>query len=176
MAYERNTRLLVASLSLSAATFVVYLRYFDILVPFIPGGSVRDNSGLFFALPVFVLLGGQTLFDVWFTHSAVKLASPEKRDALKAYFVAAFQILLFSGYYVLFPYYGPYVYIVYWMPGQSFGEFAYLTIVAWTLAIILGTYAVTRWAFRANPPDQLSTVKRLLLASGALAMIMVIAS
>ena len=106
--YRPNVRLLAASLLLSFATFAIYLRYFDILAPFIPDGSVRLNSGVFFALPVFLLLGGQTIFDMWFTHVSVTLATPEKRDALKAYFVASFIILLFSVYYVIFPYYGPY--------------------------------------------------------------------
>jgi hypothetical protein len=174
--YRPDKRLFVASLLLSVATFAVYSRYFDILAPFIPSGSVRDNSGLFFALPVFILLGGQTLFDMWFTHAAIKLATPERRDALRAYLVAAIQILLFSGYYVLFPHYGPYIYIVYWMPGLSFGRFAYPIVIAWTLAVILGTFLVTEWAFKSERGDNFGVWKRLLLAAGTLTMIMVIAS
>lgn len=173
--YRSNVKLLAASLLLSAATFAVYLRYFDILVPFIPDGSVRVNSGLFFAFPVFLLLGGQTLFDLWFTHVSVALATPEKRDALKAYFVASFQILLFSLYYVIFPYYGPYAYIVYFMPDQSFGRLAYPILIAWTLVIVAGTYLLTKWAFGLGDSG-FGAKRRLLLASGALAMIMVMAS
>lgn len=175
MTYRFNAKTLAASLLLSLVTFGIYLRYYDILAPFIPEGSVRDNSGIYFAIPVFLLLGGQTLFDLWFTHVSVALAVPEKRDALKAYFVASFQVLLFSGYYVIFPYYGPYTYIVYFMPGQSFGPFAYPILVGWTLAIVAGTYLLTRWTFGFGSSG-FGTKKRLLLASSALAMIMVMAS
>jgi hypothetical protein len=173
--YKPDARLFVASLCLSAATFVVYLRYFDILAPFIPEGSVRASSGAFFALPVFLLVGGQTLIAMWFLHSSIALASPEKRDALKAYFVSAFQILLFSVYYLMFPHYGPYVFVVYWMPGESFGSFAYLFLVIWTLAIILGTYLVTQRAFKIDGAH-FGKAKRLLLAAGVLSMMIVIAS
>lgn len=42
--YKPNAKLFVGSLCLSVAAFAVYLRYFDILAPFIPEGSVRANS------------------------------------------------------------------------------------------------------------------------------------
>ena len=174
--YRRDRRLLLASLCLSTATFAIYLQYFDILAPYIPQGSVRSNSGIFFGLPVFILLGGQTLFDTWFMHTSITLGAPDKRDALKAYFVASFQILLFSGYYVIFPYYGPYTYVVYFMPGESFGSLAYPILIAWTLAIIVGTYLLTEWAFRIENDSHFGRKRKLLLAAGALALILVMAS
>lgn len=173
--YKPDARLFMASFCLSAATFIVYLRYFDILAPFIPEGSVRASSGAFFALPVFILIGGQTLIAMWFLHSSIALASPGKKDALKAYFVSAFQILLFSVYYIIFPHYGPYIFVVYWMPGESFGSLAYPVLVLWTLAIILGTYLVSQQAFKVDGAS-FGRAKRLLLAAGVLSLLIVIAS
>lgn len=174
--YKPNSRLMAAGLLLSVMTFGVYLRYFDILAPYIPQGSVRANSGVFFGVPVFLLLGGQTLFAMWLTHVTITVASPEKRDALKAYFVASFEILLFSLYYVIFPYYGPYTFIVYFMPGEAFGGLAIPILVAWTLAIVLGTYLVTQLTFRIQNTPRLGTARKLLLAASALAVILVMAS
>lgn len=174
--YKPSARLLVASVVLSVTTFAVYLRYFDILAPFIPDGSVRANSGLFFGVPVFVLLGGQTLLAVWFTHSSITLAAPEKRDALKAYFVVSFEILMFSFYYVIFPYYGPYTFIVYFMPSEAFSRFAYPVLVAWTLTIVLGTYLLMQRTFRIQNTPRLGTARKLLLVAGVLAVILVTAS
>jgi len=174
--YKPNTRLLIASMLLSIATFVIYLRYFDILAPSIPQGSVRANSGVFFGLPVFLLLGGQTLFTMWLTHVSITVTSPANRDALKAYFIASFEILLFSFYYVIFPYYGPYTYVIYFMPNETFGEFAYPMLVIWTLVIILGSYLLMGRTFNIKNNRQLGTAKKLLLVASALAMILVMAS
>jgi hypothetical protein len=173
--YKPDAKLFLASFCLSVATFVVYLRYFDILAPVIPDGSVRASAGDFFAIPVFILVGGQTLIAMWLVHFSIALASPENRDALRAYFVSAFQILLFSGYYVIFPHYGAYIYIVYWIHGENFGTFAYPILILWTLAIVLGTYLATLWAFKVDG-SRFGTTKRLLLAAGVLSMMIVIAS
>jgi hypothetical protein len=176
LTYRPNTRLLVAGMCLSVATFAIYFRYFDILAPAIPQGSVRANAGDFFGIPIFLLLGGQTIFDIWFMHVSITLASPEKRDALKAYLVASFQILLFSVYYIIFPYYGPYTFVVYFMPGQSFGAWAYPVLVLWTLVIVVGTYLVTQRTFGIDSTPRFGTMRKLLLAAGALALILVMAS
>jgi hypothetical protein len=174
--YKPNTKLLLVALCLSLATFVIYLQYFDVLAPGIPDGSVRANSGVLFSAVAFLLLGGQTLFDMWLTHVSISFASPEQRDALKAYLVASFQILLFSVYYVIFPYYGPYIFVVYFMPGQGFGPWAYPVLVVWTLVIVLGTYSVTQRTFRIENGPRFGTVRKLLLASATLALILVMAS
>lgn len=176
LTYRPNTKLLVVALCLGVATFAVYLRYFDILAPSIPEGSVRANSGPFFGVPVFLLLCGQTMFDMWLTHVSISYVSPEQRDALKAYFVASFQILLFSVYYVIFPYHGPYTFVIYFMPGQDFGAWAYPILVVWTLVIVLGTYFVTQRVFRIGNSPRFGTGRKLLLASATLALILVMAS
>lgn len=174
--YRPDRRIMAASLVLSATTFAVYLGYFDILVPFIPRGSVRANSGLFFALPVFLLVSGQTLIDTLVTHTSVALAAPEKKDALRAYFVASFQVLLFSVIYIVFPHYGPYTFVVYFMPGESFGRFAYLILVAWVLAVVFATTELSTWAFGVQHDRRFSLSKRLLLSATTLAIVLVAAS
>ncbi len=171
-----DVRVLLISLCFSAATFAVYAGFFDILVPFIPGGSVRSNSGLFFLLPIALLLSAQTLSATWLMHIAIATVAPSKKDALKAYFVASVQILLFSVYYVLFPHYGPYTFIVYFMPGQNFAPTSYPILVVWTMVTILGTYLLIRRAFRLENSSHFGPVRRLLLATATLGIIMVIAS
>jgi hypothetical protein len=171
-----DVRVLLASLIISVSTFAIYARYFDILVPFIPGGSVRENSGLFFALPVVLLVSGQSLFATWVNHVAIGSSTPEKKDALRAYFVASIQILLFSLYYAMFPYYGPYTFVVYFMPGQSFFPGAYFVLVAWTLAIVLGSAVLIREIFGLRGDGRMGAVRSILMAAAVLALIMVTAS
>ena len=173
--YRMDFRLLLVSLCITAATLAVYLGFYDILSPFIPGGSVRANSGPFFILPVVLLLSGQTLFDTWVIYAAIFMATPDKSDALKAYFVASVQIFLFSIFYVLFPNYGPYTYIIYFMPNVNFGPSSYPVLLIWTLTIILVTYALTRRVFRLENDTRIGPVLELLLAAASLALIMVMA-
>ena len=176
VAYRMDGRLLAASLAVSATTFAIYAQYFDILVPFIPGGSVRVNSGLFFVLPITLLLSAQTLFATWITHMVVGAAAPEKKDALKAYFVAAVEIFLFSVFYAFFPYYGPYTFIVYFMPGASFGPDCFPLLVGWTLVTIVGSALLTRRTFGLPSDERFGTLRNLLFAAAILALIMVTAS
>ncbi len=176
LTYKMDAKVLAASLCLSIATFGIYLGFFDILVPFIPGGSVRSNSGAFFVLPVFLLVSGQTLFATWLTHMVIGAISPEKRDALKAYLVAATQILLFSGFYVLFPDYGPYTFVVYFMPNERFAPISLPVVMLWTVVIVLGTYLLTRRVFRFEESSHFGRWRRLLLSASMLALIMVMAS
>ena len=61
------------------------------------------------------------------------------------------------------------------MPGQSFGSLAYPLLVAWTFAIVGGTYMLMKWAYGFGRTG-FGAKKRLLLAAAALAMIMVMAS
>jgi hypothetical protein len=176
MTYRMDFRLLATALCFTAATFAIYLGFFDILVPSIPGGSVRSNSGAFFVIPVVLLLSGQTLFATWLTHVSITNVTPERKDALKAYFVASFEILLFSAFYLLFPNYGPYTFIVYFMPNSNFGPASYPVLVVWTLATVLATYVLIRWIFKLEDGTRFGTTKRLLLAAAMLALVMVMAS
>lgn len=174
--YDADRRLMALSLALSGSALVVYLGYFDILAPAIPHGSVRANSGSFFIVPVFLLVAGQTLIDTWLTHTSVALAAPEKRDALKAYFVASLQVLLFSLIYVVFPFYGPYTFVIYFMPGESFGPLAYPILVLWVFAVVLVTAKAATWAFGLRNDARFRLPKMLLLSATTLAIILVAAS
>jgi|SRR5271157_3256560 len=170
-----DSRLFFASFGLTVVTFGVYARFFDILAPFIPGGSVRDSSGLLFAIPIFLLLSGQTLFTTFLTYISVGAVNPGKKDVLKANFVASVQILLFSVLYIFFPSYGPYTYVVYFMPKESFAPFSYPLLVAWTLAVIFATALLTRRIFGLEKDPGFSFVKSLMLAATSLAVIMMMA-
>lgn len=174
--YQMDTRLLLLSFGFSAVTLAVYARFFDILAPFIPGGSVRVNAGQFFMIPTFLLLCGQTLFATWLTHVVVAMVAPEKKDALKAYFVASTEIMLFSVFYILFPYYGPYTFIVYFMPNQPFGLDSYPILVAWTVVVVLVAYLLMGHAFKLERSTRFGPGRNLLFGAALLAVIMMMAS
>jgi hypothetical protein len=164
------------SLSFSIGAFFVYGRYFDILVPLIPGGSVRASYGVFFALPVILLVSAQTLFTTWLAHIAVNTGAPGKGDALKAYFVASVEVFLFSLYYVIFPSHGPYLFVVYFTPANTFGPLALPIVIAWTVLTILLTFVLLRRVFRLEATPKFGPVRMLLLVATMLAMMMVTAS
>jgi hypothetical protein len=174
--YQMDARLLLISLCFSIATFAVYVWYFDILAPFIPGGSVRSSYGVFFFVPIILLISAQTLFDTWLTHIVIAVVSPSRKDALRAYLVASEVIFLFSVFYVFFPYYGPYTFVVYFTPNSGFGITSYPILVAWTAATILGTSVLIKQVFRLENQDNFGLGRRLLLAATMLAIAMVIAS
>jgi hypothetical protein len=171
-----NPRVFLLSFLFSAGTFVVYEKYFDILAPFIPGGSVRASYGVFFLVPIILLISAQTLFITWLTYIAVRTAAPGKSDALRAYLVTSVEVFLFSMYYVFFPFYGPYTFVTYFTPSNSFGATAYPILVLWTIATILVTFVLLKRVFRLDDVPSLGPVRRLLLAATMLAIMMVTAS
>lgn len=122
------------------------------------------------------MTSAQTLFITWLTHIVIAVVSPSRKDALKAYLVASEAIFLFSVLYVLFPYYGPYTFIVYFTPNSGFGITDYLVLVAWTAVTILGTSVLIKQVFRLENQDNFGLGRRLLLAATMLAIAMVIAS
>ncbi|MGI0078247.1 MAG: hypothetical protein ACRECH_01335 [Nitrososphaerales archaeon] len=176
LSYEKNDRLFVLSLLFSAATFVVYMVYFDILVPFIPQGSVRYNSDGFFAIPVFLLISAQTLFVTYFLHATIKAIDQKKRDLLKAYFVSSVEIFLFSLLYVFFPYYGPYTYVVYFMPGENFPLLSYPLLVFWTMITILATSLMIEREFHLVQNRHIGPKRLFILGATMLAAIIAMAS
>jgi hypothetical protein len=174
--YEPNKRVAIVSLGFSIATFAVYGTFFDILAPFIPGGSVRFNSGTFFLVPVFLLLSGQTLFVTWLVHVAITMVAASIRDFLKAYLVASVHVFLFSIFYVLYPHYGPYTFIVYFMPNQNFAFYSYPPLIIWTTFTVLATYIMIKRIYRLENSSHFGQGRRLLLAASMLALTMVMAS
>jgi hypothetical protein len=174
--YNWNPTLFLLSFCFSIGASVVYWGYFDILAPFIPGGSVRASYGVFFVIPVILLVSGQTLFTTWLAHVAVSTAAPGKGDALKAYLVSSVEVFLFSLYYVIFPTWGPYTFVVYFTPVHVFGPAALPIVIIWTIFTILVTYALLRRVFRIEPTPKFGPVRMLLLAATMLAMMLVTAS
>ena len=175
--YEMDARLLFISVCFSVATFAVYGMYFDILAPFGGNGwSVRSSFGIFFLVPIVLLLSAQTLFDTWLAHIVIAAVTPSRKDALKAYLVASEVVFLFSVFYVFFPYYGPYTFIVSLTPNGRFGITSLPTLVVWTTATILGTYVLVKRAFHQENDSNFGPGRRLLLAATLLAIAMVIAS
>ena len=154
----------------------MYGSYFDILVPFIPGGSVRAIYGGFFVIPIILLVSAQTLFTTWLAHISVNTGAPGKGDALRAYFVASVEVFLFTIYYVIFPFHGPYTFIVYFTPANTFGPSALPIVIGWTVFTILATLVLLRRVFRLETTQKFGPVRMLLLAATMLAMMMVTAS
>lgn len=137
---------------------------------------MRASYGVFFLVPVILLVSGQTLFTTWLAHISVSTAAPGKGDALKAYFVAAVEVFLFSLYYVIVPFYGPYTFVVYFTPIDTFGSYDYLMITLWTIFAILVTYLLLRRVFRLEATPSFGPVRMLLLAATMFAMMLVAAS
>ncbi|MDA4127324.1 MAG: hypothetical protein OK452_09030 [Thaumarchaeota archaeon] len=154
----------------------MYGEYFDILVPFIAGGSVKAAYGVFFAIPIILLVSAQTLFTTWLAHIAVTTAAQGKGDALRAYFVASVEVFLFSLYYVIFPTHGPYLFVVYFTSANTFGPLALPIVIAWTVFTIFVTFVLLRRVFRLEATPKFGPVRMLLLAATMLAMMMVTAS
>lgn len=174
--YKWNPAIFFLSLSFSIGALVVYGFFFDILAPYIPGGSVRASYGVFFAIPIILLVSGQTLFTTWLAHISVKTAAPGKGDGLRAYFVASVEVFLFSIYYIMFPSYGPYTFVVFFTPGDTFGPAALPVVIGWTVFTILATFVILRRVFRLEATPNFGSVRMLLLAATMLAMMMVTAS
>ncbi|MDA4119349.1 MAG: hypothetical protein OK436_02060 [Thaumarchaeota archaeon] len=176
ISYHWTPKLFLLSLCFSIGAFVIYGIYFDILVPFIPGGSVKASYGIFFVIPITLLVSAQTLFTTWLAHVAVSSGAPGKGDALKAYLVASVEVFLFSLYYVIFPSHGPYTFVVFFTSANTFGPMALPIVIAWTVFTILLTFLLLRRVFRLEATPKFGPVRMLLLAATMLAMMMVTAS
>ena len=100
---------LFASLAMWLAAFIIYVNYYDILIPGIQDGSYRAVVGLLFIIPSFILSMGQVL-------------------------IGAFMVFLFSLTYVLFPFYGPFYFIAFATNVAPPGVL--LVEVVWTAALL----------------------------------------
>ena len=176
ISYKWDLAFFLPSLFFSFGALAVYGFFFDILVPFIPGGSVKASYGVFFVVPIILLVSAQTLFTTWLAHVSVSTAAPGKGDALRAYFVASVEVFLFSLYYVVFPFHGPYTFIVYFTPANTFGQTALPVVIGWTIFTIFVTFVLLRRVFRLEATTRFGPVRMLLLAATMLAMMMVTAS
>mgnify|MGYP007084776184 CR=1 FL=1 len=170
--YKKNNFILFLSLVFIILSFSIYSLYFDILVPEIPLGSYRKNVGDYFLIPVFLLTSFQILFNSSIIHVIIKVVSPKKRDFLKALFISSILVSLFSIFYLIFPFYGPFLYIVRFVSGFDFS--AYLVLIAWTLFNIFLISSLLRKIYSIE--KTLSWKKTLLIIALLFGITMTIAS
>lgn len=172
VAYKKNNSILFLSFVFIILSFSIYSLYFDILIPGIPSGSYRKNVGDYFIFPVFFLISAQILSNSGIIHTVIKAVAPEKKDFLKAFFVSSVLVFLFSVLYVVFPFYGPFLYIV-----RSIGSFdvpTYLFLALWTSFSIFLTNHLMRKMYSLG--KSLAWKKTLLITAFLFAMTMSMAS
>ncbi|KHO47381.1 MAG: hypothetical protein QT00_C0002G0031 [archaeon GW2011_AR5] len=161
----------IATAVLSAVSFVIYLSFYDILIPGLPEGSYRLAIGSMFAIPALLLALGQVGIGgaiITFAVSSIRKERLSKENYLKSLFVASLITLLFAFTYVIYPFYGPFYYIVFSAGGLSpviiAGE------IAWTaIMVVAGTLLISRM-------NKLRTSHALLVTVIAIIFITVAAS
>lgn len=123
---------LLGSVILFLLTFVIYVNFFDILIPGLPNGSYRQAVGPLFAIPSFLLAGGQVLIGGLIIYFISSKFSP-KAKLQKSLFISAAVTLFFSFTYVIFPFFGPFYYIVFAVGGPPH---ALLVEVVWSVIML----------------------------------------
>ena len=81
----------IATAVLSAVSFVIYLSFYDILIPGLPEGSYRLAIGSMFAIPALLLALGQVGIGgaiITFAVSSIRKERLSKENYLKSLFVA----------------------------------------------------------------------------------------
>ena len=112
------------------ASFVIYMNYYDILIPGIPNGSYRLAVGNLFAIPVFILSVGQVLIGAFMIFACAYLFKGKER-ATRSFFISSVMVALFSFTYVIFPMFGPFYYIVFATGGTPSNVLE--VEIAWTI-------------------------------------------
>ncbi|MBI2675487.1 MAG: hypothetical protein HYX24_03445 [Candidatus Aenigmarchaeota archaeon] len=135
---------LVPSMALGAASFFVYVAFFDILMPGLPEGSYRLAVGQLFAIPSFILAFGQIAISAIFLyHIAAANGAKVAGTFSRSVFVASVLTFLFSLTYVIFPHFGPFYYIVF--AAEKAPANVLPIEIAWTLAaLLIGSLAYER--------------------------------
>ncbi len=144
--YGWNSFTFAATIFLIAAAACIYLNYFDILAPEFVNGSFRQSVGKYFIVPVIMLITAQLAIGTTFAYLAINLLKQSANDALKAAAVSAFAMFLFSFTYFIFPFYGPYYYIVSWAAQGPHN--ALLIEVLWTALSIFSITMAFRKSFK----------------------------
>jgi hypothetical protein len=174
VAYKRNDKLLAVTLVVLFVAVVNYYLNFDVLSPDIGNvsGSVKANMGSFFLIPVLVLTIIQLFYAAGILHLVTRSFYFEKRDFLKALFVASFLILLFSGFYTLVPHWGPYTFLTGSFRGVPPDTYA---LLAGWLAILLGTTTLLVWKVYGFRKGEIRPTILLLLISSMFLIVMAFA-
>ncbi len=139
-------KLFALTVLLSSISFVIYLLFYDILIPGLPGGSYRQAVGSLFAIPSLLLLLGQVGIGGLIILFAVSSIKKEKlsRDAYaKCLFTSSVITFLFAFTYVIYPLYGPFYYIVFATGAAPPGVL--LVEIVWTAVMLsLSTLMISK--------------------------------
>ncbi len=137
--HERNSSYILVVSAFFLAALAVYALYFDILLPGYMNGSYRAAVGDWFLIPSAILASGQIFFAGFFLHM-IAVALKKGNDFLKATAITSAMTFAFSLTYVMFPFFGPFYYIIFVVTGPSYAlpvEIAYSVITvsffAWLL-------------------------------------------
>jgi hypothetical protein len=145
--YNRNPLLLVVALCALAVAVTNYFLFFDVLSPQVGGGgSIKANMGVFFLLPVLLLTTIQVSYSAGLLHLVTRSFYFAKRDFLRAFFASSILVLLYSGYYVLVPSWGPYTFLTGAFRGVS--SEVYVVLSLWTALIVVATTLLIRRVYR----------------------------
>ena len=140
--HEKNPRFYALVLILAAMSILVYSLYFDILLPGYADDSYRKAVGDLFIIPSVLLALGQIFIAGFFLHM-IAAAITKKSDFLKALVITAVMTSMFSLTYVMFPFYGPFYYIVFAITGPGYAlpvEIAYTTAM-----ILVSSYLIRKF-------------------------------
>ena len=140
--HKKNPSLYFLVLVLFLLSAAVYTAYFDILLPGFSDGSYRKAVGEMFIIPSVLLAAGQIFFGGFLLHMCTS-AIAKKGDFLRSLSIAAIMAFMFSLTYVMFPFYGPFYYIVFVLTGPWY---ALPLEIAYTAATVLASaYLIRRF-------------------------------
>lgn len=140
--HKKNPALYALVLLFFVLSIAVYALYFDILLPGFADSSYRKAVGTWFIIPSILLAFGQIFVGGFFLH-AIAIAIAKKNDFLKALVISGGMTFMFSLTYVMFPFYGPFYYIVFVLTGPSYAlpvEIAYTTSM-----ILVSSYIIRKF-------------------------------
>jgi hypothetical protein len=138
-----NYKIFFSGLLLGLAAFIIYLFYYDTLIPGLIEGSYRLTNFTGFAISCFLLADGQIIIGGFLLNVMATAVDKKKGDYLRGLFIVSLMTFLFSFTYVIFPQYGPFFYIVY-----SVGMAPWYSIpfeILWTsFVVIFGAIMIHR--------------------------------
>lgn len=140
-AYKRSNKSYALVLLFFVLSVAVYALYFDILLPNFAGGSYKKAVGNLFIIPSVLLAFGQIFIAGFFLHM-ISAALTKKSDFLKSMVITAVMTAMFSLTYVMFPFYGPFYYIVFAVTGPWFA--LPVEIIYSTAMVLIASYLIRR--------------------------------
>lgn len=145
--HKSNAKLYLLVLSLFLLSVAVYAAYFDILLPGFTDGSYRKAIGELFIIPSVLLAASQIFFGGFLLHMCTS-AIAKKGDFLRSLSIAAIMAFMFSLTYVMFPFYGPFYYIIFVLTGPWYAlplEIAYTATMVLVSAYLIRRFYGIEW-------------------------------